>query len=107
MKAGATSSKKPVSRQEQIPLRLRSIGKLNWKGEKRTLCGIQRLRIFLRQIVRDKTGFQGHARCHCSALIQEHAGTQRLTGNTSPGSRTFALRPMPGSIILPRHQKVL
>jgi len=57
-KAGATSSRKQISEREQIPLKLPSIAKLNWKGENRKLYGRQRLRT-LHQIVSDETGFLG------------------------------------------------
>ncbi len=54
-KVGATSSRKQILRREQIPPKLLSIDKLNWKGARRTLFAKQTLPTFLRQNVIDKT----------------------------------------------------
>jgi len=61
MRAGATSSIKRTLKQEQIRLKLHGIAKPNWKRESRRLCGRQKLRTSLRQILRDEIAGWGGA----------------------------------------------
>ena len=61
MRAGATSSIKRTLKQEQTPLKLPGIAKPNWKRENRRLCGRQKLRTSLLQILRDEIAGLGGA----------------------------------------------
>src|SRR5579871_1052661 len=68
-KAGATSSRKSISRREQTRLRPPNTAKLNWKVGNRKRWRKQSLQTFLRQTVRDER-VASSASSSCPTLLE-------------------------------------